>query len=85
MKQVNTILPVGGESSNCGTGEGITVAGVPGSVPCGVGVMVETKVGVGEPEAGVVVVRVEAGVTVDKPPSPGGIEVGCGLGGFCQI
>jgi hypothetical protein len=47
--------------------------------------MVETRVGVGEPEAGVVVVRVEAGVTVDKPPSPGGIEVGCGLGGFCQI
>jgi len=68
--------------SNWGTGEGITASG---SVPGCVGVIVENKVGVGEPTAGVVVVMEEAGVTVDKPPSPSGVEVGCGLGGFCQI
>jgi hypothetical protein len=84
---VNTILPVGGELSNWGTGEGITVAGVAGSVPACVGVIVENKVGVGEPNAGVLVVLVEGGVTVDKPPSPSSVcvAVGCGLGGFCQI
>lgn len=82
MKQVNTILPVGGELSNWGTGEGITGEG---SVPGCVGVIVDNKVGVGEPNAGVLVVFVEAGVTVDKLPSPSGVVVGCGLGGFCQI
>jgi hypothetical protein len=82
MKQVNTILPEGGELSNCGTGEGITV---PGSIPGCVGVIVDNNVGVGEPNAGVLVVFVEAGVTLDKSTSPGGVELGWGLGGFCQI
>ena len=74
---MNTILPVGGEVSNWGTGEGISVAGVDGSVPCGVG----------EATLGVPVVTMETGVTVDKPPSPSDVCVadGCGLGGFCQI
>lgn len=80
MKQVNTILPVGDELSNWGTGEGITVAG---SVPDCVEVIVENKVGVGDPNEGVLVV--EAGVRVDKLESPSGVAVGCGLGGFCQI
>jgi len=82
MKQVNTILPVGGELSNWGIGEGITVTG---SAPCCVGVIVDIKVGVGEATPGVPVVTMEAGVTLDKSTSPGGVELGSGLGGFCQI
>lgn len=83
MKQVNTILPVGGESSKLEVGEGIKVAV---GTPCCVGVIVAgvivgNKVGVEKLEAEAV------GVTVGKPMSPSGVcvVVGTGLGGFCQM
>lgn len=61
--------------SETGIGEGINEVGI---APSTVGVKVGNPVAVGNPETG------EVGVTVDISESPIGVEVGTGLGGFCQ-
>ena len=81
MKQVNTILPVGGAVlPETGTGEGTEGISEVGTTPSTVGVMDGNRVAVGNCEIGAV------GVTVETPESPTGVcvIVGTGLGGFCQ-
>ena len=81
MKQVNTILPVGGAVlPETGTGEGTKGISEVGITPSTVGVMVGNRVDVGNCEVGAV------GVIVEIPESPIGVcvIVGTGLGGFCQ-
>ena len=81
MKQVNTILPVGGAVlPETGTGEGTDGISEVGTTPSTVGVIVGNRVAVGNCEIGAV------GVTVETPESPTAVcvMVGAGLGGFCQ-
>jgi len=83
MKQVKTILPVGGVfPQEAGRGEGIPTGGdVPASVVARVGLSVEIIVPVGVSDAVAVKagVPVVIGVPVTKPPDPNGVEVGSGL------
>jgi len=73
---VNTILPDGEATfPEIGTGEGMREVG---TTPSTVGVIVGNRVAVGNCETGAV------GVAVGISESPAGVNVGTGLGGFCQ-
>ena len=85
MKQVKTILPVGGELKDCGTGEAITLPGVaPDCVGVIVGKPVGSTLGVTNGNNGVAV-KAGSGVTVVVPPNIGSVGVAPGRGGFCQM